>query len=137
MGTTETGANGSAIARNYAFVLVGGIVFPFMIVAHFIARKRRGQPVGLERGHYAFQYRTTSLALLSLVVVGLVAIAMIVWMPSQTLVQHTQQRMRFILLMNVTWLIMLWVAVRCIRGLYLSAARRSIQKPETLWIWPQ
>jgi len=133
----DRAANGSAVARNYAFVLIGGIVLPFMAFAHFIARKRRDQPAGLEQSHYAFQYRTTSLALIGLLAVTLVATAIMIWMPSQTVVQHRQQEMWFIQLGNISWLVMLWIAVRCIRGLYLSAAGRAIQHPKTLWIWPQ
>ncbi|NVP55646.1 hypothetical protein [Mycoplana rhizolycopersici] len=130
----DTGANGSAVARNYAFILVGGIVFPLVIVAHFIARKRR-KLTGFEQSQYVFQYRTTSIALLSLVVAVLIAVAMFIWMPPQAPQQHVQ--IIFAFLNSLVWLTMLWGAARCIRGLYLCGARRVIQNSKTFWIWPQ
>jgi uncharacterized membrane protein len=127
--------NNPAIARNYAFILVGILIFPFMIVAHFTARKRRNQPAGLEQSHYVFQYRTTLLALLSLGAIALITLAMIIGIPSKTQLQQVQLKMWFGLLTNVCWFILLWTAIRCIRGIYLAGARRAILSPKTLWVW--
>ncbi|HVK92461.1 MAG TPA: hypothetical protein VM468_13845 [Mycoplana sp.] len=122
-----------AVSRNYAFALVGAIIWPFVIVAYFIARRRRHLSDGIEQTHYAFQYRTTAVALIAFAVFSLITIAMFFWTPPQT--TFVQFQMRFYLLGNAQWLVMLWFVVRCIRGLYLAASGRAIQNPKTLWVW--
>lgn len=141
MSTSETSirteANSSVVARNYAFILVGGFFFPLWIVAHFIARKRSRQPAGFEQSHYQFQYRTTSVALIVLIVLTLIGLALMSWMAPASPVDLVRHRMRVGLLSQAGWLLLMWMAIRAIRGLYLSGGNRAIHSPKTLWVWPR
>ena len=125
-----------AIARNYAFILAGCLLFPFMIVAHFTARKRRRETEGFQRSHYVLQFRTTSFALLGFLVVGLMFFTIIVLLSSHS-IEHFEKSMVFGIIRNVSWLIALWIAIRCVRGIYLCAAHETVQNPRTLWLWPR
>ncbi|OJF90821.1 hypothetical protein [Pararhizobium antarcticum] len=123
----------SAIAKNYAFILLGGIMGVFIIVAHFIARKRSTQTQGPEQSHYIFQYRTTLIALLMGMVAVLYFFVTMIWLPSRSPPHETVWSVR--MFGNLYWLVLIWVATRSIRGLYLSAAGLAIHNPKTLWIW--
>ena len=131
-----TSPENAAIARNYAYVLIGGFFFPLMIAAHITARKKRKERDGIGPSHYRFQFRTTSLALIAtFIILSIVAVILFSFNYSTPL-QQAEGRTWFISLVNASWLIFIWIAVRCIRGLYLAGASRGVQNPKTLWIWP-
>ncbi|KQU74741.1 hypothetical protein ASC75_20445 [Aminobacter sp. DSM 101952] len=130
-------ANSSVVARNYAFILVGGVFFPLLIVAHFIARKRSRQPVGFEQSHYQFQYRTTSVTLIILLALCVIWILLVSRMSPTTPLEAAQYQMKFSFVSQIGWLGFVWTAIRAIRGIYLSGANRTIQNSKTLWVWPR
>ncbi|WFU04670.1 hypothetical protein QA648_28295 (plasmid) [Rhizobium sp. CB3171] len=132
---TPSSENG-AIGRNYAYILIGGFFFPLMIAAHIIARKKRVSTDEIGASHYQLQLRTTSIALIATVVILFVGVAMILGIQHASPLQQAEERIYVINLINASWLFFLWVAARCIRGLYLAGAAKKIQNPKTFWIWP-
>ncbi|MGM4986541.1 hypothetical protein [Rhizobium sp. 11_C7_N12_5] len=126
----------AAIARNYAYLLVGSVFFPFMIAAHLTARKKRNEPGGMGTSHYRLQYRTTSLALSAAIILLAISAAMIFHFQYVSPLQQAREQIWLIIPLNVGKVIFLWVVIRCIRGLYLAGASRQIQNPATYWIWP-
>jgi uncharacterized membrane protein len=124
------------IARNYGWILAGGFFFPLTIAAYRIAKKKRRQSGGIGPSHYNFQFRTASLALIATSAFYFCAAILLFNNQHATLLQQAHLHTRFILLINANWLVFLWIAVRCIRGLYLAGAGKEIKDPTTLRIWP-
>jgi len=130
MSATETSIEvddkGVEVARNYAYILFG-----FIFITHFVARKKRNETTGVDQSHYEFQYRTTLFAWRSTIAFFIVFVTDIARsVPGEPLII-------FSAFLYLTGIVPFWVAVRSIHGLYLCGARRPIKKPKSLWIWPE
>jgi len=130
MSATETSIEvddkGVEVARNYAYILFG-----FIFITHFVARKKRNETTGVDQSHYEFQYRTTLFAWRSTIA------TVFVFFTGVAISNPNVPPVGLILVLYSGWLVAIWVAVRSIRGLYLCGARRPIKKPKSLWIWPE
>ncbi|WHO72387.1 hypothetical protein [Rhizobium sp. BT03] len=124
----------SGAPSNYAILLFGMLMFPIIFLVFFEARKRRTTAQEWEKSHYELQYRSSKVFLLGILATILAAFAIFLTGGNQRQAEHTM--MLIGLAAKLNYLLVGWVAVRSIRGLFLAGGQRAIGNPKSYWMWP-
>lgn len=131
------GTRGMSIPKNYAFLLIGCLLFPLAIVSAVVARGRLKASAGWEASHWVFQLYTAVGLLVSSGVLSGVVILFFLLLSSTDPVQAVKTTMLTTAVSNLFYVVFGWVAVRAVRGLYLAGAKTPISNPRTLSPWPR
>ncbi|MGG6893246.1 hypothetical protein [Rhizobium sp. BR 315] len=125
------------VPSNYAIMLFGLFFFPIQIVAIFFAKKRRYDGDDWERSHYEMQYRSAAAYLaieLALFIIGAVALRLT---PARNVAEVTSLRTSMGFITFAGYVPLAWLAIRCIRGLFLAGAKAPLANPRSYTIWPR
>ena len=126
----EVDAKRSAIAKTYTYILIGLLIWPFLIAAYI----RVGKPLTgdeFEASHQLFQRRTAKWALIAIGIVAAISILAFL-----NLEDALVRRGTMIQLTNLFYVIWAWAGIRSVRALYIGGAGLPLANPASWWIWP-
>lgn len=136
--TAQSGAHPhkSGVPSNYALILFGMFIFPLILVALFEAKKRTTTAQEWEKSHYELQYRSSVVFMLGILAMLLAGAAIFFQVRNMSPLELAHTRMWIVQIANLSYLLVGWVAVRSIRGLFLAGGKRAIGNPRSYWVWP-
>lgn len=126
----------SGVPSNYALILFGMFIFPLILVALFEAKKRKTAAQEWEKSHYEVQYRSSVVFMLGMLAMLLAGAGIFFQVRNMSPVELAHTRMWIVQIANLSYLLVGWVAVRSIRGLFLAGGKRAIGNPRSYWVWP-
>lgn len=126
-----------SIPRNYAFLLMGCLLFPLAIVSAVVARGKVRATAGWEASHWGFQLYTAVGFLVSSGVLSVILLLVFIFLSGAGPVQYLKTSMLTTAVSNLFYVVFGWVAVRAVRGLYLAGSKTPISNPRTLSPWPR
>lgn len=125
------------VPSNYAILLASILFFPLSIFAIFYAETRRADAVDWEQTHHEMQYRTAVAYLVfQAILLGVRVSAALVFgadVPAEMTRLVTFQGV----LKMISYVPHIWLAVRCVRGLFLAGSKTPLVKPRSYTVWPQ
>jgi uncharacterized membrane protein len=125
------------VPSNYAIILFGLLIFPIQIVAMIFSKRRRYDADLWERSHYEMQYRSAvAYLVIKAVLFGLGAAAMFL-MNGKNYAETTSLRTWLVFINFAGYVPLAWLAIRCIRGLFLAGAKTPLVNPRSYTIWPR
>ena len=126
----------SGVPSNYAVILFGIFIFPLILVVLFETKKRRTTAQEWEKSHYELQYRSSVVFMLGILAMILAAYTIFLQATDTSPLQVAHTRMWMGQIANLSYLLVGWVAVRSIRGLFLAGGKRAIGNSRSYWVWP-
>ncbi|OCJ13568.1 hypothetical protein A6U88_17515 [Agrobacterium sp. B131/95] len=125
------------VPSNYAIILFGLFLFPIQIVAMIFSKRRRYDSEDWERSHYEMQYRSAAAYLvIRAVLFGIGAVTMFL-MNGKNYAETTNLRTWLAFTSFAGYVPLGWLAIRCIRGLFLAGAKTPLVNPRSYTIWPR
>ncbi|MBB6489023.1 hypothetical protein [Rhizobium lusitanum] len=124
------------VPSNYAIILFGLFFFPIQIVAMLFAKRRLTDGGEWERSHYEMQYRSAAVYLVIQAVLFGIGAAGMFLMHGKSNVEVAGLRTWVAVITYASYMLMAWLAIRCVRGLFLAGAKTPLANPRSYTIWP-
>ncbi|MBB5571737.1 MULTISPECIES: hypothetical protein [Rhizobium] len=125
------------VPSNYAIILFGLLFFPIQIVAMLFAKRRLHEGDDWERSHYQMQYRSAAAYLVIEAAVFGIKAATLFLMHGKISAEVTSLRTWLVFTTFAGYVPLAWLAIRCVRGLFLAGAKTPLVNPRSYTIWPR
>ncbi len=124
------------VPSNYAIILFGLFLFPIQIVAMFFSKRRRYDSDEWERSHYEMQYRSAAVYLVIQAILFGIGAAGMFLMQGKSNAEVAGLRTWVTFITSGSYILMAWLAIRCVRGLFLAGSKTPLANPRSYTIWP-
>ncbi|KAA0681157.1 hypothetical protein DTW90_37185 [Neorhizobium sp. P12A] len=121
----------------YAILLFGILFFPIQIVAMIFSKRRRYDGDDWERSHYEMQYRTAAAYFVIQAVLFVIGAATLFLMHEKIHAEITSLRIWLTFTTLAGYVPLAWLAIRCVRGLFLAGSKIRLVNPRSYTIWPR